>query len=180
MMKSMPLALLMVSTAIAAPPTQDSIATVLGPKAYRAGDVIEITDVMATSPHLEQGDSVTVRGRYFLKSCESARLCLYLTQTKGDGKEPTDAVQTMAVSRGSGEFTLKTTIKNQGALHLTFYDLTTGKPIGGTYFGTKEQMKAIAHWKVDYYLSSSEASDQPAHSTTEIECVHQLIEKLTQ
>jgi len=140
MLKSIPFALLLVSTAIAAPPAQDSVSTVLGPKAYRVGDVIEITDVVATSPRLEQGDSVTVRGRFHLKSCESARLCLFLTSTKGDG-----------------EFLLKSTIRNQGTLHVTFYDAATGKPFGGTYFGTKEQMKAIAHRSVDYYLSSGKS-----------------------
>jgi len=166
MLKSIPFTLLLVSTAVAAPPVQDSISTVLGPKAYRAGDVIEITDVTATSPRLEQGDSVTVRGRFHLKSCESARLCLFLTSSKGDGKEKIDAAQRTTVSKGDGEFLLKTTIRNLGTLHVTFYDSATGKPFGGTYFGTKEQMKAIAHRSVGYYLSSGEALDQLDENST--------------
>jgi hypothetical protein len=159
----------MVSTAIAGPPAQDSITTVLGPKAYRDGDVIEITDVTATSGRLEQGDSLTVRGRFRLESHEAARLCLFVTQTEGDGKEETDPAQTMLVSNGLGEFTLKTTIKHRGVLHVTMYDPSSGKPIGGTYFGTAEQMKAIANWDVNYYLFSDEKSVQPGPIKSEIE-----------
>jgi len=52
MTNSMPVALLMVSTAIAAPPAQDSITTVLGPKAYRDGDVIVILKIMRMEKYL--------------------------------------------------------------------------------------------------------------------------------
>lgn len=156
---SIPVALLVMSATMAAPPAQDSVNTVLGPKAYRDGDVIEITDVTATSPRLEQGDSVTVKGRYRLDSQPAARLCLYLTQTEGDGKEETDDTQEMLVSNGLGNFELKITIKHRGALHLTYYDPKSGRPLGGTYFGTAEQMQAIADWDVDYYLDDAN-SDQ--------------------
>jgi hypothetical protein len=56
------------SLALAAPPIQNSINVALGPKAYRDGDVIEITEVTATSDKLEQGDSVTARGLVRLES----------------------------------------------------------------------------------------------------------------
>ncbi len=59
----------------------------------------------------------------------------------------------MLVPKGLGEFELKITIKHRGALHVTMYDPQSGKPFGGTYFGTVDQMKAIAHWDVNYYLS---------------------------
>ncbi len=117
---SIPLSLLMAYAAIAAPPAQESIPTVLGPKAYRVGDAIEITEVTATSPRLEQGDSVTVTGRFHLKSQESANLCLFLTQTVGDGKGNTEPSQKQPVNKGNGTFTLKTTIKNRGMLHVTY------------------------------------------------------------
>jgi hypothetical protein len=58
------------------PPIQEPVATRLGPKAYRDGDVIEITNVTATSAKLEQGDSVTVTGRVRLSSQQAADLCL--------------------------------------------------------------------------------------------------------
>ena len=152
-MKQLTLLILAVtSTALAAPPARDSVTPVLGPKAFHDGDVIEITDVSATSPRLEQGDTVTVKGRVRLDSRRNATLCLYLTQTKGDGVEETDPTQTVSVSRGIREFELTTTIKHQGALHLTLYD-QTGKPFGGTYFGTAAQMKNVADWDVSYYLN---------------------------
>lgn len=147
----------------AAPPLQKSVETVLGPKAYRDGDVIEITDVTATSPKLEQGDTVTVRGRYRLDSHEAADLCLFLTQTEGDGLEETDATQTMRVERGHGKFELKTTIKHRGWLHVTFYDVETGKPFGGVYFGTPKQMEEMGESDVSHYLSPDEPHDDAAN-----------------
>lgn len=63
MKSSVALTLLLACSASAAPPAQVSVPIELGPKAYRNGDAIEITEVTATSPLLEQGDSVTVTGR---------------------------------------------------------------------------------------------------------------------
>jgi hypothetical protein len=145
--------LVLTSAAVAAPPVQESISVVLGPKAYRDGDVIEITDVTATSANLEQGDSITVRGRVRLESRSSASLCLLLTQTEGSGLEETDPGQSLNVARGQTPFELKATIKHRGVLHLTLYDAQTGKPFGGTYFGTAQQMKRIDGWNVSYYLT---------------------------
>jgi hypothetical protein len=145
------LVLLVSGSVLAAPPAQKPAPTVLGPKVFRDGDVIEITHVQATSPRLEPGDSLTVRGRVRLESQDQAQLCLFVTQTEGDGSEEVDASQTMQVKRGHGEFELKATIKHRGVLHLTFYD-RSGKPFGGVYFGTAPQMKQIESWSLDYYL----------------------------
>jgi hypothetical protein len=144
--------LLISSLVLAAPPAQMPAPTVLGPKAFRDGDVIEITDVQATSPKLEQGDSLTVRGRVRLASQDQAHLGLYLTQTESGRSEETDSFQTMQVKRGLGEFELKATVKHRGVLHLTLYD-RSGKPFGGVYFGTAPQMKRIEGWSLDYYLA---------------------------
>lgn len=144
--------LLLCSPLAAAPPAQVSAPTVLGPKAFRDGDVVEITDVRATSPRLEPGDSVTVRGRVRLASQDKAQLGLYLTQTEGDGREETDPSQTVQVKRGLDEFELKTTVKHRGVLHLTLY-ARSGQPFGGVYFGTAAQMKRIESWSLDYYLA---------------------------
>jgi hypothetical protein len=136
-----------------------SAPTFLGPKAFRDGDVIEITDVIATSPRLEQGDSVTVRGRFRLESHNQAQLALYVTQTEGDGVEEVDRAQTVQVSDPRGEFELKATIKHRGVLHITFYD-QSGQPFGGVYFGTPAQMKQIGDWDLRYYLQ-----DDPPQAT---------------
>jgi len=121
------------------PPVQEPVATKLGPKAYRDGDVIEITNVTCTSPKLEQGDSLTVTGRVRLKSQQTASLCLSVTQTVGDGYDVGDGPESIHVKKGQCDFALKITIKHRGALHITMYDPKTGRPIGGTYFGTAEQ-----------------------------------------
>jgi hypothetical protein len=142
---------------VAAPPAQKSAETVLGPKAFRDGDVVEITDVRATSPKLEPGDSITVRGRVRLASQDQAQLSLYLTQTEGDGNEESDSSQTIQVKRGLSDFELKATIKHRGALHLTLYD-AAGAPFGGVYFGTAAQMKRIEGWSLDYYLTGDSRS----------------------
>ncbi len=146
--------LLVCAPLVAAPPAQQSAETVLGPKAFRDGDVIEITDVRATSPKLEPGDSVTVRGRVRLASQEQAQLGLYLTQTEGNGSAETDPSQTVQVKRGLSDFELKATIKHRGALHLTLYD-RSGAPFGGVYFGTAAQMKRIESGSLDYYLTDN-------------------------
>ena len=151
-MKTAVLAMWMMGAAVLAAPEQEPTVTMLGPKAFRDGDVIEILDVRATSPKLEQGDSLTVRGRFRLESYDDAQLALYLTQTEGDGVEEVDPDQTICVKKGRGEFELKTTIKHRGALHVTYYHRRTGKPFGGVYFGTRGQMKQIEKWDVGYYL----------------------------
>jgi hypothetical protein len=145
-------ALALSSLAAASPPVQRGVRTVLGPKAFRDGDVIEITDVTATSSRLEPGDSVTVRGRARLTTRSSADLSLYLTQTESGGATESDATQTVKIERGLHKFKLKTVIKHRGMLHVTFYDPESGKPFGGVYFGTAEQMKKAAKWDVAYYL----------------------------
>jgi RNA polymerase sigma factor (sigma-70 family) len=142
-------------------PLQMPVPVVLGPKAFRDGDVIEITDVRATSPKLEQGDSVTVHGRVRLASHDQAQLALYLTQTEGDGREEGDPSQTMLVKRGGGDFELRTTIRHRGFLHLTLYD-QQGQPFGGVYFGTARQMKQIENWSLEYYLSGQSRPPTPA------------------
>ncbi len=124
----------------------------MGPKAFRDGDVIEITDVAATSPRLEPGDSVTVRGRARLTTPPHATLSLYLTQTESGGATESDASQSTQIDRGLHKFKLKTVIKHRGMLHVTFYDAKSGQPFGGVYFGTPAQMKQAAKWDVGYYL----------------------------
>ncbi|HXY32658.1 MAG TPA: hypothetical protein VEI07_00435 [Planctomycetaceae bacterium] len=135
------------------PPLQEPVAVKLGPKAYQDGDIIEITNVTATSPKLEQGDSLTVEGRVRLRSHESALLCLSVTQTEGDGRDVGDGPESLRIKMKQRNFSLKIAIKHRGPLHLTMYDAKTGRPFGGTYFGTADQMKKIADWKLAYYLA---------------------------
>jgi hypothetical protein len=139
------------SVAVADPPLQSPVSVTLGPKYFRDGDVIEINDVLATSGKLEQGDSVTVRGRVRLGSRKSGVLSLYVTQTESDATTETDASQSKEISAGLANFELKATIKHKGYLHLSFYDKQTGKGFGCVYFGTSGQMQEIAAWDLRYH-----------------------------
>jgi hypothetical protein len=129
-----------------------AVESVLGPKLYRDGDVIEINDVFSTSPRLEHGDTVTVKGRVRLGSRKNAKLTLFVMRIKGHGRAELDATQEALVSEGLQDFELKVTITHEGVLHLALYDTITGRSFGGTYFGTPDQMKKIADWNLDYYL----------------------------
>jgi hypothetical protein len=148
------------SAIVAIAPAQRPVATVLGPKGFLDGDVIVITDVQSTSPRLEQGDTVTVRGRYRLASREDAQLALYVTATESKGVGDVESEQTMQVTDRRGEFELKTTIECRGMLHVTFYDNQSGKGFGGVYFGTPEQMKQIEGWDWAYYRQDDSRREQ--------------------
>ena len=120
----------------------------LGPQYFTDGDKIVIEQVMASSPELAVGDTVTVRGRYVLSSKDKAQLCLYLTTSDAVGAEPILASQKKDIARGSGTFELSEVIKHRGHLHLSFYPITAGRRLGTVYFGTTKQMKEIRNVKV--------------------------------
>ncbi|MCB1230464.1 MAG: hypothetical protein KDN19_09375 [Verrucomicrobiae bacterium] len=126
-----------------AAPLMESVPVKLGPKSFRDGDVIQILEVESTSPRLEQGDMVTVRGKYRLVSEPSAILALFLTQTKGDGHEETDPSQTVAAVGGWHDFEATILVKHRGFLHLSFYDKVKGNGFGGVYFGTVDQVEKM-------------------------------------
>ncbi len=130
-----------------------NVSYVQGPLFFREGDSITITKLLASSPEFQVGDTVQVTGRYTLASKPQARLCLYVTATSRDsGATPNVPEQEMKALQGAGDFVLSETIREEGRLHLTFYDSETGHPFGGFYFGTEQQMQEIAGWSVkDWY-----------------------------
>ena len=136
-------------------PVQSPTEVHLGPKFFRDGDVIEITEVTSTSPQLEPGDRVNVRGRVRLDSRPAARLCLYLTQSEGDGYEESDHLQETLATKGLNEFELAITVKHRGHLQVTLYAPQTSRPFGGVYFGTGQQMAEISHWNFSHDLDWS-------------------------
>ena len=136
-----------------AEPIQDLVTVKLGAKAFRDGDVIKIDEVRSTSPKLEQGDTVTIKGHYRLESRDAASLQLLLTQINGKGFEESDKQQLLNITRARFRpFEVTITVKHKGYLHLTFYDTKSGKPFGGTYFGTAEQMDQASELPVSHYL----------------------------
>jgi hypothetical protein len=126
----------------------------LGVKFFRNGDSITITEVKATSPDLKAGDKVIVKGHYTLSSKPKASLCLFVTATKGPGRAEVYPEQRTYITTGQGEFELSNTPEYDGYLHVTFYSVPEGKPFGGVYFGTAEQMKEIEHWDVRSWYTS--------------------------
>jgi hypothetical protein len=130
------------------------IETTLGNKFFSHGDSITIAEVKATSPDLKAGDKVIVKGRYKLSSKPKASLCLFMTATKGSGKGPIHPEQQLDVTKGDGNFELSETMEGDGYLHVTFYSVPEGKPFGGMYFGTAQQMKEIEHWDVKSWYTA--------------------------
>ena len=125
--------------------TLQPVPYVQGLNTLKDGDSIRLAEVLASTPRFAVGDIVTVKGSYTLSSQPSARLGFLCTGTKGGGRGPTltPTTQRMTVRQGEGKFEITQTIKHHGCLHLTFYDETTGMPLGGFYFGTKEQVEEI-------------------------------------
>lgn len=114
-----------------------------GCNTLKGGDSIVLDEVLSTSPLFTEGDTVTVKGRYTLSSQPSARLALFVTGTRDRGRSTVTKEQRVTVTQGTGEFALTQTIPYHGCSHLTFYDETKGTPLGGIYFGTREQIEEI-------------------------------------
>jgi hypothetical protein len=154
-----PLIFALMASSVFAAPVDKVVPVELGPKAFKDGDVIQIEEVRSTSPRLEQGDTVTVKGRYRLESVDSASLRFLLTQVEGNGAEETDAKQVTKAEKGWKDFETTITVKHRGVLHLTFYDDASGKPFGGVYFGTAGQLSETKDSWVAHYLPQA---DKPA------------------
>ncbi len=124
----------------------------LGPQLFLEGDRIKIEDVKATSSTFDVGTVVTVKGSYTLESHPEAKICIFVTQTEGDGKSKILPGQQREITKGAGDFELSIDIRHEGYLHVTFYPIDGGSGFGGVYFGKSKQMKAIKEWTLDWYL----------------------------
>lgn len=114
-----------------------------GPQKFRSGDSISIHQVLSTSPRMDVGDRVVVRGRYTLNSEPRANVGLSLTQTQSAEPTRISPAANTEVARGTGDFELVIDVQHTGCLHLTFSSLPARKSIGTVYFGTPEQLKRI-------------------------------------
>ena len=107
----------------------------LGEAEFAPGDSITITAVRGTQSAIMPGQSYCIMGTYTLESKPEAQLAVYTTTTNA-GVTPTGSGQTISVQRGSGTFTLVTTMYQPGYLHVTYY--AGSDPFGGVYFGQGE------------------------------------------
>jgi hypothetical protein len=146
------LALLFITLAIAGvvPAAAPQIFTIpfeLGLQKFIEGDSIVIRDVQATSPKMDVGDTVVVRGRYTFTSGGSANLGLSLTQT--GPAEPTriSPAANQTVQNGTGDFELTFEVRKVGCLHLTFSSLPERKSVGTVYFGTPAQLARVRNMR---------------------------------
>jgi hypothetical protein len=102
---------------------------------FDAGDAITIREVLATSPRMEPGDTVLVRGDYRLQSRDKAMLLLTLSANAPGFVETTSSSSRQDIGFGSGTFELAYEIKQPGALHVSLYPGgVSGSVFGGVYF----------------------------------------------
>ena len=119
------------------------VAVALGPDEFADGDSIVIAAVLSTTPKMEIGDHVLVRGRYTLTSQAQAKLGLSLTRTQSQVSVPILPGANKQVSKGSGNFELVYEVTQVGCLRAGFSNLNDGKSFGTVFFGTPEQLARV-------------------------------------
>lgn len=126
-----------------AAPALSEIAVAFGPAEFSEGDSIIVDQVLGTSPKLEIGDRVVVRGRYRLASQARAKLGLSLTRTESREPVPISPAANKQVAKGAGEFELVYEVKHVGCMHVSLSDTSDGRSFGTVYFGTPEQLARV-------------------------------------
>lgn len=122
------------------------VAFEIGAAEFSGGDEIVIEEVCSSSGQLDPGAVVTVRGTYRLASRDSGSLYLGTT-TQGTAAVAGDAsASSCVVARGSGAFVLQHRMPAPGHLHVTFYDVQSGAPFGGKYFGRGAGLLVAKDW----------------------------------
>jgi len=110
------------------------VSFVVGKQQFKPGDSIVIDQVLATSPKLEVGAKVVVRGHYRLASAAKARLGLFVTHHAKAGADPYAPSQMAPVEGANGSFELSCEITYEGDPHVSFYPAPNGESFGGVYF----------------------------------------------
>lgn len=110
-----------------------------------SGDRVDITEVRGTAETMTPGNVYWIKGTYTLASHDQASLMVGVTAARAaDGTGPTLKVQSVAVTKGSGTFTLLYPMTVKGWPHVSFYPPQNGGDFGGTHFGTGEFV--LRHW----------------------------------
>lgn len=123
-----------------------SVAFELGAMEFFGGDGIVVEEVCSSSGQLDPGAVVTVRGKYHLATRDSGTLYLGTTTQATVAADGEPIASSCIVARGSGSFELRHRIPGPGHLHVTFYDLQSGAPFGGQYFGRGESLLIAKDW----------------------------------
>lgn len=131
----------------------------LGATEFATGDGIVITSLRGNRRHLESGGRYLVEGSYTLASAGEADLALHATSRGPSGPSPVMDDQHVEITRGSGNFSLKKTLRDDGWLHISFY--VNGHSHGGIYFGEKGVEKTILRKKDWSDFASASALAKP-------------------
>jgi hypothetical protein len=134
----------------------------MGAAEFGPNDTIVITSIRGDRKHIEPGGRYLVDGSYTLSSAEGADLALHTTSRGPSGPSAIMPDQHVKVSRGSGEFHLKKTVRNDGWLHVSFY--VDGHSHGGIYFGEKGFDQTILRKK-----GWSDFPGKPVHAKPSVE-----------
>lgn len=130
----------------ATPANAKKMKFVIGPRAFRKGDKIEIQEVWSQRGTLAKGDTVKVKGTFTLRSTPTATLAFYVTASS-----PADAygpgLERQVKAGAAVPFEMERRITCDGHLHLGLYPAGGGNVLGTIYFGTEAQMKEIADWQ---------------------------------
>jgi hypothetical protein len=131
----------------------------LGATEFAPGDNIVITSIRGNRRHLESGGRYLVEGSYALAAADGADLALHATSRGPSGPSPVMRDQQVEITRGTGDFHLTKTLRDDGWLHISFY--VNGHSHGGIYFGEQGVEKTILREKGWSDFSSDSASARP-------------------
>lgn len=123
-----------------------STAFELGAAEFHGGDTLVLDEVRSSTGTFAPGSLVTIRGRYRLASRESGTLHFGTTVQEGADAGPAEPKARLVVARGGGTFELEHRVPSPGHLHVTFYDVVSGQPFGGQYFGKGESLLVAKSW----------------------------------
>lgn len=137
------IALMVTTGTSAASPPLSPVPVKLGLQKFADGDSISILEVLATSPRMDVGDTVVVRGRCVLQSQARASVGLSLTKTENHKPTKISPDANAIVGRGTGDFELTFQVVDVGCLHVTLSSLPEKKSFGTIYFGTPEQLDRV-------------------------------------
>jgi hypothetical protein len=135
------------------------VAFELGKAEFLPGDSITIRQVRGTSSTIGTGETYCVEGTYTLASREEADLALFAT-TVSDIPTPIDPRQHTRIEKGTREFRLVKTMRQEGYLHLSFYPVPSGGDFGGVYFGQGKWVLQHKGWSDP--LQKTQAKDHTA------------------
>ncbi len=143
----------------------------IGSTESKEGGRIEIEEVWGTRPRIEVGGQYLVRGKYRLPPGQRGKLFFYETATGNWGQPMPDVdLQTVALDKESGEFTLLHEMRGPGYFHL--YMASPKKYshyFANVYFGTGDNVLHKKDWTSNDSAENSKPSGSPSANSNVVE-----------